>query len=201
MRAHCSATSSGLAGMQRGGFVHRRLGDHHEHQLGAVFIAVDHRRRVFRLWRDEGDAGGHLGRAAITMHADGSADLQLAHHRFGHEEAHLDVFRRKYLRRWDCRPPPIRLRDTACRRPDRCGGRRFAFCCSFHVACGQRCPVGRNLVGLGFHLLVATGQGGYGEVAFDTGAQAATSASTAARASIRSVMARCRRRRTVIRSS
>ena len=38
-----------LAGMQRGCFVHRRLGDHHEDQLRAVLVAVDDRRRVLRL--------------------------------------------------------------------------------------------------------------------------------------------------------
>src|SRR5208283_2021026 len=83
--------------MQRRGLVGGRLGNHHENQLGAVLVAVDYRRRVFDLCRDEGDGSWDIGGAAVAVNADGLSELETAHQTFGDEKADLDILTRQNL--------------------------------------------------------------------------------------------------------
>src|SRR5215510_14800666 len=83
--------------MQRGRLIRSRLGDDHEHHLGPVFVAVNHRRSEFNFSGDEGDTGRHAVVTAIMTYRDVLADLQLADHRLWHEKADLDILRWKHL--------------------------------------------------------------------------------------------------------
>ena len=114
----------GLAGMQRLRAL-VRPGLDHEHQPRALLAAVDHRRRVFGLRRDEAD-GGRSCRRAQPSQADlhRLADRDPSDLRLRHEEADLHVRRRQQLHDRLARRPPSRPAGRACRRRGRPGAPR-----------------------------------------------------------------------------
>ena len=178
-----------LAGMEHRGVVHRRLGDDHEDQLGAILIAVDDRRRVFHLVGDEGDGGGHVGRAAITMHADFLAKLQAADGGFRHEEADLDVFWRQKLDDGAAGADPFasavkRVEDQAVAR------RGDLLLLQLPLRLLQGGAVSGDDFGLSFKLLLASRQLGDGQVRSGTWCTTASFEATAARAVMSSVSER-----------
>ena len=88
-------TAIGWPGLISRGLLRRRPRLHHVDELGADRLAVDHRRRVFGLRRDEGDGRGEVGRAVVADEPDLVADMDLGEPRLGHEEPHEDVLRRQ----------------------------------------------------------------------------------------------------------
>src|SRR3974377_1931645 len=77
--------------MEQRGILYRRLGDDHEDQPGAIFVAVDYGRRVLNLVRDEGNGRGDGGGASVAVNANILAELQPPHGGLGDEEADFDV--------------------------------------------------------------------------------------------------------------
>src|SRR5664279_3995330 len=77
--------------------IHRWLGDDHEDELGAVLIAIDNRRSVFNLVRDEGNGRGDVSRTAVAMDSHLLANVEAAHRGLRYEESNFNIFRRQKL--------------------------------------------------------------------------------------------------------
>src|SRR3977135_519620 len=66
-----------------------------EDELFPLLAGEDHRRREFRVPRDEADLGVEVRRAPVAGKTYGLIDLERSAHWLGDEEAHLEIARRQ----------------------------------------------------------------------------------------------------------
>ena len=83
-----------LTGVDQRRLLRRRARLHQVDQLGAIGVAVDHRRRIFGLRRDERNRRLEIGGTIVADEADLIAEVDARQLRLGHEETHENILGR-----------------------------------------------------------------------------------------------------------
>ena len=109
MRHGSNCTSTGWPGCSFAAVAGSKTRLDHEDELAAALLAVDDRRRVFRLRRNEAHLAGERLAHAIDEDPHAVARMDRADARLRHKGAHLDVRRRQQRHHRPARRDPFAL--------------------------------------------------------------------------------------------